>query len=80
MNPFRTLGPSIINNSNDNRHSLWVYIVGPLLGSILAYLAVSGIQGFGTKTNEITSAHGEQLNNEPDEADKMPPKINHFQV
>ncbi len=65
MNPFRTLGPSIINNSPDNRHSLWIYIAGPLLGTLVAYLVVSLIQGFGTKKNEITSAHGEQLNNEP---------------
>jgi aquaporin Z len=65
MNPFRTLGPSIINNSPDNRHSLWIYIVGPLLGTLVAYLVVSLIQGFGTKRNEITSAHGAELNNEP---------------
>jgi aquaporin Z len=65
MNPFRTLGPSIINNSPDNRHSLWIYIVGPLLGTLVAYLVVSLIQGFGTQRNEITSAHGSKLNNEP---------------
>ncbi len=64
MNPFRTLGPSIINNSPDDRHSLWIYIAGPLLGTLVAYLVVSLIQGFGTKRNEITLAHGSQLNNE----------------
>jgi len=65
LNPFRTLGPSIINNSPDDRHSLWIYIVGPLLGTLVAYLVVSLIHGFGPKINEITSAHGAQLNNEP---------------
>jgi MIP family channel proteins len=65
LNPFRTLGPSIVNNSPDDRHSLWIYMVGPLLGTLVAYLIVSLIQGFGPKTNEITSAHGEKLNNEP---------------
>jgi glycerol uptake facilitator-like aquaporin len=65
LNPFRTLGPSIINNSPDDRHSLWIYIAGPLLGTLVAYLVVSLIQGFGTKKNEITSAHGAQLNKEP---------------
>ena len=64
MNPWRTLGPSIINNSPDDRHSLWVYIAGPFLGGLVAYLVVSLIHGFGTKRNEITSAHGSQLNNE----------------
>jgi aquaporin Z len=70
MNPWRTLGPSIINNSPDDRRSLWVFIVGPLLGSLLAFIAVSLVQGFGTKKNEITSAHGEALNGEPDDADR----------
>ena len=65
MNPFRTLGPSIVNNSPDDRHSLWIYMVGPLLGALVAYLVVSLIQGFGPKLNEITSAHGEALNGEP---------------
>jgi glycerol uptake facilitator-like aquaporin len=65
LNPFRTLGPSIINNSPDDRRSLWIYIAGPLLGSFVAYLIVGLIQGFGAQTNELTSAHGEQLNNEP---------------
>ena len=65
MNPWRSLGPAIINNAPDERHSLWIYIAGPLLGSFLAYLAVSLVQGFGTKKNEITSAHGEALNAEP---------------
>jgi len=70
MNPWRTLGPSIINNSPDDRHSLWIFIVGPLLGSLLAYMAVSFVQGFGPKKNEISSAYGEALNAEPDDADR----------
>jgi aquaporin Z len=74
MNPWRTLGPSIINNSPDDRHSLWIFIVGPLVGSLLAYLVVSLVKGFGTTENEITSAHGEALNNEPDDADRGSPK------
>jgi aquaporin Z len=75
MNPWRTLGPSIINNSPDDRHSLWIFIVGPLLGSLLAYMAVSLVQGFGPKVNEITSAHGEALNAEPDDADRNALKV-----
>ncbi|CAF1077990.1 unnamed protein product [Didymodactylos carnosus] len=70
MNPFRTLGPSIINNSTDNRHSLWIYIVGPFLGGLLAWVVVSLLQGYLPKSkNEIISAHGEELNNVPDEID-----------
>ena len=61
MNPFRTLGPSIINNSPDDRHSLWIYIVGPLLGMLVAYFIVSFIQGFRPKRNEITLAHGAEV-------------------
>jgi aquaporin Z len=70
MNPWRTLGPSIINNSPDNRHSLWIFIVGPLLGSLLAYMAVGLVQGFTRTINEMSSAHGEALNAEPDDADR----------
>jgi aquaporin Z len=75
LNPFRTLGPSIINNSPDDRHSLWIYIAGPLIGTLVAYFVVSLIQGFGTKTNEITAAHGAQLNKEPV---KIEPKNEHI--
>jgi aquaporin Z len=72
LNPFRTLGASIINNSPDDRHSLWIFIVGPLLGTLVAYLVVSLIQGFGRKTTELTAAHGEQLHNEVRTAAKHP--------
>jgi aquaporin Z len=66
MNPWRTLGPAIINNGPDMRHSLWVFILGPLVGSLVAFAAVTLVQGFGRKTNELTSAYGEALNDDID--------------
>jgi aquaporin Z len=66
MNPWRTLGPAIINNAPDMRHSLWIFIVGPLLGSILAFMAVTLVQGLARKTNEITSAYGGAQNDDID--------------
>ena len=68
MNPWRTLGPAIINNSPDDRHSLWVFIIGPFVGSLAAFLAVSFVQGLSRQTNEITSASGDALNDELDSA------------
>ena len=64
LNPFRTLGPSIINNSPDDRHSLWIYIAGPLVGSLVAYVVVGLMRGFHRQQNELTSAHGARLNKE----------------
>lgn len=41
MNPARTLGPAIINSSEDGRASLWVYIAGPYLGGVIAGIVVT---------------------------------------
>lgn len=36
MNPARALGPAIVAPTSAVWHTMWVYIVGPLLGSVLA--------------------------------------------
>ncbi|CAF0760124.1 unnamed protein product [Adineta steineri] len=63
MNPFRTLGPALINSSTDSNASLWIYIAGPLIGALIAVLVVSLLQGFTPKTKEeLMGAHGEEHN------------------
>ena len=63
MNPTRTLGPAIVNSSQDNRASLWVYIAGPYLGGVIALIFVSllncGNSSKGDKNDEIEMAQGE---------------------
>ena len=75
MNPWRTLGPSIINNSPDNRRSLWIHIVGPILGSFLSYFAASFVQGFRRQVDEVSAAFGQALNAAPDDADRSALKM-----
>ncbi|CAF2903644.1 unnamed protein product [Rotaria sp. Silwood2] len=41
MNPTRTLGPAIVNSSQDDRASLWVYMAGPYLGGVIAVIFVT---------------------------------------
>ena len=43
MNPIRALGPAIVNSSQDNRASLWVYIAGPYLGGVIAVVLVTAL-------------------------------------
>lgn len=75
MNPWRTLGPAVVNNSPDNRHSLWIHIVGPLLGSLLSYVAASFVQGFRRQIDEVSAAFGQALNAAPDDADRSALKM-----
>lgn len=59
LNPFRSLGPAIINSSSDHNSSLWIFIVAPLLGGLIAVFVVGFIQGMRPKTKEeIVGAHG----------------------
>ena len=63
MNPARTLGPAIINSSQDDRASLWIYIVGPYLGGVIAVIFVTALN-WGTSLQEddleeIRMAQGE---------------------
>ncbi|CAF4362917.1 unnamed protein product [Didymodactylos carnosus] len=41
MNPTRTLGPAIVNSSQDGKASLWVYVAGPYVGGVIAVLIVT---------------------------------------
>lgn len=43
MNPARSLGPAIII---DNYKSLWIYIVGPIVGAVFGALAYEVIMLF----------------------------------
>ncbi|CAF0839394.1 unnamed protein product [Didymodactylos carnosus] len=59
MNPFRTLGPALINSSSDHNQSLWIYIVGPLLGGLIAVIIVGLLNGFRPeKATELKMAQG----------------------
>lgn len=40
-NPIRTLGPAIVNSSEDNKASLWIYIAGPYLGGMIVFIFVT---------------------------------------
>ncbi|CAF1412619.1 unnamed protein product [Didymodactylos carnosus] len=59
MNPFRTLGPALINSSSDGNRSLWIFIIGPLVGGVLALIVVGLLNGFRTKKrSEFKMAQG----------------------
>lgn len=61
-NPVRTIGPSIINSSEDKKASLWIYIVGPYLGGLIAFIFVTLLNyGHGSKednNDEMEMAQG----------------------
>ena len=54
VNPWRALGPGIINGQRDN---LWVYVAGPFLGSTVSVLAVWALNG-PLKSEDYESAQG----------------------
>ena len=54
VNPWRALGPGIINGQRDN---LWVYVAGPFLGSTVSVLAVWALNG-PLKSEDYGAAQG----------------------
>ena len=54
VNPFRALGPGIVNGQRDN---LWVYVAGPFLGSTVSVLTVWALNGK-IKSEDYESAQG----------------------
>lgn len=73
LNPFRSLGPAIINSSSDHNSTLWVFIVAPLLGGLIALFIVGIIQGMRPKTKEeISGAHGIEYNQTNNQLQKEP--------
>lgn len=42
MNPARSIGPALVSGKLE---SLWIYIVAPVLGMVLAYPTCRWIQG-----------------------------------
>ena len=42
VNPFRALGPGIVNGQ---RYNLWVYVAGPFVGASVSVLCVWALNG-----------------------------------
>ena len=55
VNPFRSLGPGLINGQ---RYNLWVYVAGPFLGSTVAVFAIWALNG-PLKSEDYGVAQGE---------------------
>lgn len=55
MNPARTFGPDLVGN---DWSSFWVYVVGPLLGALLAVAAAFVLRGRGGGWSGSTAAQG----------------------
>jgi aquaporin Z len=57
MNPARTLGPDIVAN---NYTGCWIYILGPLIGAIIAVVLIGAVRGLPDK-QEREAAQGGAL-------------------
>jgi aquaporin Z len=57
MNPARTLGPDIVGNDYTG---WWVYIVGPVIGAIIAVAIINAVRGLPDK-DERDAAEGDAL-------------------
>ena len=55
VNPWRALGPGIINGQ---RNSLWVYVAGPLLGATVSVATAWGLQGPLKDDSAVEAAQG----------------------
>ena len=65
VNPFRALGPGIVNGY---RPDLWVYVAGPFLGSTCSVLAVWALNG-PLKPEDYGTAQGKGAPEEEDDGD-----------
>ena len=54
-NPWRALGPGIVNGQRDN---LWVYVAGPFLGATVAVLSTWGLMGPVKDEEAVGAAQG----------------------
>ncbi len=54
MNPARSLGPALVSGSLEH---IWIYIVGPILGALLA-VAVAWVLHGSPKPSEVEAAKG----------------------
>lgn len=50
MNPVRSFSPALVSGHLEH---LWVYIVGPMLGTLLAILAYCGVRGSGCCSSDF---------------------------
>jgi aquaporin Z len=57
MNPARTLGPDIVANDYTG---WWIYILGPLIGAIIAVAIIGAVRGLPDK-QEREAAQGGAL-------------------
>ena len=52
MNPARTIGPALASNTYKG---IWVYIVGPITGTLLGVMCYSFIRATNEQEKEISS-------------------------
>ncbi|XP_076908479.1 aquaporin NIP2-1-like [Bidens hawaiensis] len=63
MNPARTIGPAIASN---NYKAIWVYIIGPVFGTISAVLCYSFIRYTDTPVQSVSSTLRRMKSNDED--------------
>lgn len=58
LNPFRSIGPALVIKSSKNK-DLWLFIVAPLVGMLVAVFLCGLLQGFRPKSkSELKAAQG----------------------
>jgi len=55
MNPARSLGPALVRG---DLHGIWPYLLGPLLGSLLAVVFAYVLRGPGGDPAALLAAQG----------------------
>lgn len=73
MNPARSIAPAIVAG---RLGSVWIYVIGPFVGALIAVLVTSYLHGSGPRDQQAAeAAQGDAADSEPDSSSTRPSSV-----